>query len=205
MHRRLALAALLTATSLLSGCTTPAERVVYTREVSAGVPQLHGAASVEATVTPSDDAAALLAKRPELSSAVTSYLPGYVGAALAPGSHLTLVVEVLGARETPSGAELYVDGSVYWWSLASGELDFPSGGELIGRMRFERSDEELQFVAWDQPLDGELLVPGIKTLFPQPYADRAISRLGNRQEQWRLSQELGRTWADRQGESTPAP
>ena len=202
MHRRLAVAALLTAALFVGGCTTPVEdsSAVYTREVSSGVPRLPAGASVEVTLTAASDAADLLASRPELSSAIASYLPGYVGTALYAGSHLTLVVEVLGARETEDGAELYVDGSVYWWSLASGELDFPSGGELIGRMRFERSENELQFVAWDQPLDGELLVPGIRTLFPAPYADRAIERLGNRQEQWRLSQELGRRWADQQSD-----
>lgn len=201
MHRQLASVVLLTAALLIGGCSAPVEdsSAVYTREVSSGVPRLPAGASVEVTLTAASDAADLLASRPELPSAIKSYLPGYVGAGLYAGSHLTVVVEVLGARETESGAELYVDGSVYWWSLASGELDFPSGGELIGRMRFVRSEHGLRFAAWDQPLDGELLVPGIRTLFPAPYADRAIRRLGSRQEQWRLSQELGRRWADQQG------
>jgi hypothetical protein len=192
----------LTTALLIGGCTAPVEdsSAIYTREMASGVPQLPAGASVEVTLTAASDAADLLASRPELSSAIAAYLPGYVGTPLYAGSHLALVVEVLGARETEDGAELYVDGSVCWWSLASGELEFPSGGELIGRMRFERSENELQFVAWDQPLDGELLVPGIRALFPAPYADRAIQRLGNRQEQWRLSEELGRRWADQQSD-----
>ncbi|MCL5887824.1 MAG: hypothetical protein M1617_05985 [Actinobacteria bacterium] len=197
--RFMMVAVLMAALLFTSGCepTQGGADAVYTQEVPpAGAPHLPPGTSVEATIVGTGDATALLESRPELAEAVILELPGYLGSIGLSGSHFTVATEVLGGRESEGGAELYIDGVIHWWTLEGGRLEYQSAGEFIGRMRFEESADKLVFSAWDQPLDGALLIPGIETLFPRPYSDRAISRLGpNRAEMWRQGEQLGQEWA----------
>lgn len=206
MDSKLPLVVYLTALLLFAGgcdaasCGPDPSANVYTREVSESTPRLPVGASAEAAIAATGDATRLLAHNPELAQAVLDELPRCVGEHGGLGNHLTVVANIIGGRETEIGAELYVDGFLHWWSLTDGQLDYGTAGELIGRMRFESSSGRIQLVAWDQPLDGEALVPGIEVLFPKPYSDQAIRRLSNKPDLRQLGEELGERWADRQSE-----
>ena len=181
-------------------CGSDPSTNVYTREVSESTPRLPVGASAEAMIAATGDATGMLARNPELAQVVLDDLPRCVGEHGGLGNHFTVVANIIGGRETETGAELYIDGVLRWWSLTDGQLDYGTSGELIGRMRFESSGGRIQLVAWDQPLDGEALIPGIEALFPKPYSDQAIRRLSNKSDLRQLGKELGERWAARQSD-----